>query len=81
MQYAISPGGLLVHARGDWPCAVCRPDGTAERRGLLLCTRCAQGMIFAVEAGAEGPRALLDELTDALTLLGSGESLAQPSLN
>ncbi len=81
MRYAVSPGGLLVHARDDWPCAVCRPDGTAERRGLLLCTRCAQGMILAVEAGVEGPRALLDELTDALVLLEGGESMAQPSLD
>lgn len=81
MPYAVSPGGLLVHARGDWPCAVCRPDGTAERRGLLLCTRCAQGMILAVEAGVEGPRALLDELTDALSMFQSAEEEAQASFN
>jgi hypothetical protein len=38
-------------------------------------------MILAVEAGVEGPRALLDELTDALVLLEGGESMAQPSLD
>ncbi len=69
MEYTVSAGGLLVHARGDWPCAMCRPQNTSERRGLYLCIRCAHSMIAATEAGVEGARALLDDITDALVML------------
>ena len=69
MDYAMSPGGLMVHNRKDWPCAVCRPDRTSEGRGFWLCSQCAQGMIFAAEAGVEDARALLDDVTDALAML------------
>ncbi len=69
MEYAMSPGGLMVHTRKDWPCAVCKPDRASESRGFWLCAHCAQGMIFAAEAGIEDARALLDDVTDALALL------------
>ncbi|MFB3921790.1 MAG: hypothetical protein ACE145_08710 [Terriglobia bacterium] len=69
MDYAMSPGGLMVHSRRDWPCAVCSPDRVSESRGFCLCARCAQGMIFAAEAGSEEARALLDDVTDALAML------------
>ena len=71
MDYAMSPGGLLVHSRGDWPCAVCRPDEIPERGGFCLCLECANALMAAAGAGEEGARALLDELTDALTLLAA----------
>ena len=69
MEYAVSPGGLLVHVRRDWPCAMCRPDQASERRGLWLCLRCAHHVIVAAEAGVDGARALLGDITDALGLL------------
>jgi hypothetical protein len=69
MDYAVSHGGLLVHARKDWPCAVCRPQGISEGRGFWLCAHCAHGMIVAAEAGIEGARALLPEVADALIRL------------
>lgn len=69
MDYAMSPGGLTVHNRKDWPCAVCRPDRSSESRGFGLCSQCAQGMILAAQAGVEDARALLDDVTDALAML------------
>ena len=69
MDYAMSPGGLTVHTRQDWPCAVCRPNRISEGKGFWLCAHCAHGMIFAAEAGVEDARALLDDVTDALALL------------
>ena len=69
MEYAMSLNGLTVHSREDWPCAVCRPAGCSEGRGFCLCSQCAQGMIFAAEAGVEDARALLDDVTDALAML------------
>jgi len=69
MEYVTSPSGLMVHRRNDWPCAVCRPERISEGRGFWLCSHCAQGMIFAAEAGIEEARALLDDVTDALALL------------
>ena len=69
MEYAMSTGGLMVHTRKDWPCAICKPDRASESRGFWLCAHCAQGMIFAAEAGIEDARALLDDVTDALALL------------
>lgn len=69
MEYGMSPSGLTVHSRKDWPCAICRPDGCSECRGFWLCAHCAQGMIHAAEAGVEDARALLDDVTDALAML------------
>jgi ribosomal protein L37AE/L43A len=69
MDYAVSRGGLLVHARQDWPCALCRPQGSSEAQGFWLCARCAHGMIIAAEAGVEAARALLDDVTEALVRL------------
>ncbi len=69
MEYGMSPNGLTVHSRKDWPCAICRPGACAESRGFWLCANCAHGMIHAVEAGVEGARALLDDVTDALAIL------------
>jgi hypothetical protein len=71
MDYAMSPGGLMVHSRNDWPCACCRPHDVADSKGFCLCLKCARSVIQAAEAGVEGMRALLDDLTDALTTLQS----------
>ncbi|HZO99906.1 MAG TPA: hypothetical protein VFD30_06415 [Terriglobia bacterium] len=79
MDYVMSPGGLLVHLREDWPCAVCNPGEIAEGRGYCLCAACAQSVMAAAGAGYEDARALLDDITDALALLevsSSGASLA-----
>jgi hypothetical protein len=81
MDYAVSRGGLLVHDRRDWPCALCRPQAISECRGFCLCSRCAHGMIVAAEAGIEGARALLDDVTDALVLLEAQSLEAKPTLN
>ena len=81
MDYAMSPGGLMVHSRQDWPCACCRPHDVADRRGLCLCLKCARGLIQAVEAGVEGVRALLDDITDALTLLQGDGTMPELAVN
>ncbi len=78
MDYAMSPGGLMVHSRQDWPCACCRPHDVSDSRGFCLCVKCAHGVISAAEAGVDGVRALLDEVTDALVLLE--RQWATPSL-
>ena len=69
MGYAMSTGGLLVHDREDWPCAVCRPEGTGGRRGHCLCMRCAHAALAAAGAGVQDARDLIDDLTDALVFL------------
>jgi hypothetical protein len=74
MDYAVSRGGLLVHDRRDWPCALCRPQAISECRGFWLCSRCAHGVIIAAEAGIEGAQGLLEDVTDALIRL-EGQSL------
>ncbi len=71
MDYTMSPRGLLVHDRSDWPCAVCRPQQIFETRGFYLCEECAHAIVAAAGAGAEGARALLDDITDALAFLES----------
>lgn len=81
MDYAMSTGGLMVHSREDWPCACCRPREIADRRGFCLCLKCARGVIRSAEAGVEGMRALLDEITDALTLLQSEVAMAGFAIN
>lgn len=69
MDYALSRGGLLVHSREDWPCAVCRPEGTSGRHGHCLCLRCAHTAMAAAGVGLDDARELLDDITDALVLL------------
>ncbi len=78
MDYAMSSGGLMVHSRADWPCACCRPREVVDSRAFCLCLRCARRMIQAVEAGVDGMRGLLDDITDALTVLEG--DMAMPSL-
>ena len=78
MDYAITPGGLMVHAREDWPCAICRPHMTTERKGFWMCLKCVHNMIFAAEAGVEDARELLDDVTDALALLEAQTQGAVP---
>ncbi len=80
MDYAMSPGGLMVHSRNDWPCAGCRPR-VSDSRGFCLCVKCAHGLINAAEAGLDGARALLDELTDALVLLEGQRAVPRASVN
>ena len=81
VDYATSPGGLMVHSRRDWPCAGCRPSLISEGRGYCLCVKCAHGIISAAEAGSEGARALLDDVTDALVLLELPLATFQGPLN
>ncbi len=81
MDYAMSPGGLMVHSRNDWPCAACRPHTISDSRGFCLCVKCAHGLISAAEAGLDGARALLDEITDALVLLEAGRPTLKASVN
>ena len=81
MDYATSSGGLMVHSRSDWPCAGCRPDPISDARGFCLCVKCAHGVISAAEAGSEGARALLDDVTDALVLLELPLAAFQRPLN
>lgn len=69
MNYALSPGGLLIHNRKDWPCAVCRPESLSENKGNCLCLDCAHATLAAAGAGEEGARALVGELAEALVLL------------
>jgi hypothetical protein len=69
MDCAISSGGLLIHTHKDWPCAICRPWHTTESRGFCICVKCAHRLIYAVEAGVEGSRALLADIVDAMVIL------------
>ncbi len=69
MDFALSPNGLLVHDRKDWPCAICRPEKISDSWGYCLCLDCAHGLVAAAGAGYEGARALLDDVTDALATL------------
>jgi hypothetical protein len=65
----MTPGGLLVHSCYDWPCAVCRPSLISESRAYCLCLPCAYTIVAAASAGEEGARSLLDEISEALSLL------------
>jgi len=76
MEFVMSPNGLLVHIRQDWPCAVCRSGAISESYGYCLCRSCAYAMVAAAGAGEEGARAMLDEITEALSLL---EAQGSPS--
>ena len=69
VDFAMTPGGLLVHSCDDWPCAVCRPSQISESRAYCLCLSCAYAIVAAASAGEQGARALLDEISDALSLL------------
>ena len=46
-----------------------------------MCLKCAHGIISAAEAGSEGARALLDDVTDALVLLELPLAAFQGPLN
>ncbi|MGH9359075.1 MAG: hypothetical protein ACRD22_10935 [Terriglobia bacterium] len=81
MDYAMSSGGLMVHSREDWPCACCRPHEVADGRAYCLCLKCARSVIQAVEAGVEGVRALLDDITDALTVFENDTALPTLAVN
>jgi len=69
VDFAMTPGGLLVHTCEDWPCAVCRPGQISESRAYCLCLNCAYGIMAAASAGEQGARALLDDISDALSQL------------
>ena len=45
MKYASTEGYMLVHARSEWPCLVCRPASEADRGGDFLCLNCAHDVI------------------------------------
>lgn len=69
MDFAMTAGGLLVHSCGDWPCAVCRPDLISESRAYCLCLNCSYALVAAASAGEKNARAMLDEISDALSML------------
>ncbi len=69
MDFALSPKGVLVHARPDWPCAVCRPGASAKRRAYCLCFECATAIVAEASAGAADAQALSPVIVEALTLL------------
>jgi len=69
VDFAMTPGGLLVHSCDAWPCAVCRPSQISESRAYCLCLNCAYAVVAAASAGEQGSRALLDEISEALSLL------------
>jgi len=71
VDIAMSPRGLLVHARRDWPCAVCRPGAPVRRRAYCLCLDCSTAILADAKAGAEDARALLPDVADALSRLGA----------
>ena len=78
VDFAMTPGGLLVHSCQEWPCAVCRPSEIAESRAYCLCINCAYAIVAAASAGEQGARALLDEISDALSLLAAQQT--QPAV-
>lgn len=65
--------GMLIHSRGDWPCALCRPHAWAGIGDTLLCMECATDLVTDsiqrvrrsigsdedFKAGADGSRGLL----------------------
>lgn len=67
MDFTLTPGGLLVHACDEWPCAVCRPSQISESRAYCLCLNCAYAVMAAASAGEPDARALLDDISDALS--------------
>jgi hypothetical protein len=69
VDFAMTPGGLLVHSYDDWPCAVCRPSPISESRAYCLCLNCAYTVLAAASAGEPDARSLLDEISDALSIL------------
>lgn len=81
MDYAMSSGGLMVHSRGDWPCACCRPREVSDSHGFCLCLKCARGLIRAAEAGVESVRGLLDDITDALTVFQAESAMPALGVN
>ncbi len=45
MDEAVKTTGLLLHARRDWPCSLCRP-GISPGNGFL-CVDCAHVMVLS----------------------------------
>jgi hypothetical protein len=81
MNFAISSGGLVVHVRKDWPCALCRPEAIAEGPGYCLCRSCAEVIMAAAGVGFADARTLLPELTDALTALHEDQTSPASAAN
>ncbi len=40
-------GGMVLHAKADWPCARCRPSSAAEGGEGFLCVECAAQLVGA----------------------------------
>jgi hypothetical protein len=81
MSYYISPHGLLVHDRADWPCAACHPDHSSDRQAWYLCIDCAQEMLTAAAAGMSEARALMDDVTDALAFFEVNTQMSAAPMN
>lgn len=74
IDYAISPIGMLVHNRKDWPCAVCRPLNRTETPGAFLCIDCAHDLVASMIHAADvldskGAVDTISDLADALAQL------------
>jgi len=81
MIFVMPSRDLGVHSHEDWPCAVCRPQKVVESRACCLCSDCAQAMMVAAGAGGEEARALLAEITEALSLLEAHQASARLAAN
>ncbi len=81
MDFALTPGGLLVHSCEDWPCAVCRPSQITESRAYCICLHCAYAIMAAASAGEQDARALLDEISEALSQLHADQAESSISAN
>jgi hypothetical protein len=48
-----SQGEMLVHARNEWPCLICRPSKRTERGEAFLCVNCCHDILTS--SVNEGP--------------------------
>ncbi len=69
MDFAVSPMGLVVHCRKDWPCAVCRPKHIFDGEGQPICSACAHNLLASAGIHVAGGHELLEDITEALVLL------------
>jgi hypothetical protein len=81
VDYTVSLVGLLVHVRGDWPCAVCRPFEISQRPTRCLCLDCAYALLAVAGAQEEGAHALLGEITEDVGFLAALRGMAGQALN
>jgi hypothetical protein len=76
------PPGMLIHARKDWPCIVCRPPEQTEANSTFLCITCAHRLVSSAVAWlTHGPCGMSD-IADALEVLeAQARESESPALN